>query len=464
MIRFRDKNDPILGIAGRKEPALVVGLGRSGIAAANLLKKAGCPVEINDVSARQDFIGDFSELHPDVRIHWGGHPTDLFTAFPLVVVSPGVPTDLPALETARQCGALVIGEMELAYRCTSMPWVAITGSNGKSTTTTMVGLFAQGQRIEAAVGGNLGTPATELAVRKLSASWLVAEVSSFQLETVERFHPALAAFLNISPDHLDRYRRVEDYISAKAELFDNMTVDDTVVLNLDDPQVVDVAGSVVAVRFPFARKSAPAPGVALSGRTLVVNDEDGSHPVIEVDDIGIKGTHNLENAMAAVAVGWKMGVTAQVMARELQSFTGLPHRMELVAHSRGVPVYNDSKGTNVGATLRSLGGMGRDVILIMGGKDKGASYRPLADLVERKVSMLVLMGEAAEAIEMQLSGLARIVRARDMNDAVRLSLASARPGSQILLSPACSSFDMYHSFEERGDDFRAAVLHYLGMS
>jgi UDP-N-acetylmuramoylalanine--D-glutamate ligase len=463
-IQLRDSGDPLGEILGNKEAVLIVGLGRSGIAAANLLKGAGCRVEINDASTRSDFKGSLADLHPDVRVHWGGHPLELFRSFPLVVVSPGVPTDLDALEEARKAGRMVIGELELAFRVTGMPWVAITGSNGKSTTTTLLQLFAQKQEVPAAVGGNLGTPATQLAAREKGAAWMVAEVSSFQLETIERFHPEIAVLLNISPDHLDRYPGMDEYVAAKNRMFEKMTASDVAVINQDDPAVVAMAKGTAARLFPFSRKLKLDEGVTLAGRTITIRDKGEDHRVIDTGDIAIAGTHNVENAMAAVAAGWKMGITPAVMAQVLMGFTGLPHRMELVAHHRGVPVYNDSKGTNVGATERSLEGMGGDVILIMGGKDKGGSYLPLKELVTRKVSLLVLIGEAAPAIEAQLGDAARVLRAGDMNEAVKGALAAARPGSEILFSPACSSFDMYRSFEERGDDFRDSSLHYMGMS
>jgi UDP-N-acetylmuramoylalanine--D-glutamate ligase len=461
---FRDQNDPLRRVIEEGGPALVVGLGSSGMAAANLLARQGCRVEVSERSGRDEFTLDIVKLDPAVKVHWGGHREELFVGFPLVVVSPGVPKELDVLKLAAAKGALVIGEMELAYRLTTAPWVAVTGSNGKSTTVTLIDLMAREGGLRVVTGGNIGTPATALVDEAGSCAFIVAEVSSFQLETMDTFHPAIGALLNISPDHLDRHPGLEEYIAAKVRLFDNMGAGDWAVLNADDNQVQEVTEKVTAGRFPFSRARLLDEGGFVRQGRLVVRTEGKEHEIIQVSNLILPGTHNLENALAAITVSWKMGVRIQAMKKVLRTFTGLEHRMELLGYFRGVPVYNDSKGTNVGATVRSLEGLGGKVVLILGGKDKGTSYEPLVAPVRRKVSHLILLGEAADRMEEELKGTAGITRVDTVEDSVRVAVEHARPGSEILFSPACSSFDMFSGFEERGQVFKEAARKYMRMA
>ena len=467
-VTLRDIKDPLGRIIDQGGPALVVGLGRSGMEAANLLNSYGCDVQVSERSARNDFSLDLAGLDPTVVIHWGGHPEQLFTRFPLVVVSPGVPGNLPALKVAAENGALVIGEMELAYRLTTVPWVAVTGSNGKSTTVTLVDLMAREGGVRVSTGGNLGTPVTSFVEDGTAGDFIVAEVSSFQLETVETFRPAIGALLNLSPDHLDRHPDLEDYIGAKIRLFDNMTAGDIAVINADDERVQEVTGAVAAARFPFSRARVLKEGSFVRQGRLVVRDvvreESVEHDIMEAREVLIPGNHNLENSIAAAAIAWKMGVPVNAMKKVLTTFPGLEHRMELLGYFRGVPVYNDSKGTNVGATVRSIEGLGGRVVLILGGKDKGTSYEPLVEPIRRKVSKLILLGEAADRMEEALKGITKITRVETLEESVRVAVQHARPGSEILFSPACSSFDMFSSFEERGLAFKKAARKYMGMA
>jgi len=463
-VTLRDIKDPLGPMIEQGSPVLVVGLGRSGIEAANLLSRYGCDVQVSERSEKEQFTLDMAGLDPGVMIHWGGHPEELFTRFPLIVVSPGVPKELPALKGAAENGALVIGEMELAYRLTKVPWVAVTGSNGKSTTVTLVDLMAGEGGVRAFTGGNLGTPVTSFVEEAAGDDYIVAEVSSFQLETVETFRPAIGALLNLSPDHLDRHPDLEDYIGAKVRLFENMTADDIAVINADDEWVQEVTGHVAAARFPFSRGGNLKEGSFVRQGRLVVRDKSGEHDIMEAREILIPGNHNLENSIAAVAIAWKMGVRAEAMKKVLKTFPGLEHRMELLGYFRGVPVYNDSKGTNVGATVRSIEGLGGRVVLILGGKDKGTSYEPLIEPIRRKVSNLILLGEAADRMEEALNGTAEITRVESLEDSVRVAVENSRPGSQILFSPACSSFDMFDSYEERGLAFKEAARKYMGMA
>ncbi|UCG38626.1 MAG: UDP-N-acetylmuramoyl-L-alanine--D-glutamate ligase [bacterium] len=458
---FRDRKDPLASILGGGGSVHVVGLGRSGMAAANLLASMGCSVVVTDKATPGQGAGDQGGLHPDVRVHWGGHPEELFLNCDLIVLSPGVPGDLEPILAASSRGVPVIGEMELAFRLTVTPWVAVTGSNGKSTTVTLIDCMAKEGGVSVLTGGNLGTPVTRFVSGKPGAHFILAEVSSFQLETTETFHPSMAALLNITPDHLDRYPSEEEYIRAKARIFNQMEDGDWAVTNADDGVVGRVTRTLRPKRFPFSRLKVLGEGVCVHQGRIVIFEEGRQHPVMEAGHLAIPGSHNLENALAAVAVAWRMGVPPEAMARAMRSFRGLEHRMELVGYFRGVPIFNDSKGTNVGATLRSLEGMGNDVILILGGKDKGTSYQPLVRPVSRKVTHLILLGEAADRMEEAFRGATGIVRVSGLDEAVREAVQRARPGSEILFSPACSSYDMFSSFEERGRVFKDAARKYM---
>lgn len=462
-VPFRSRKDPLKKLVGRKKPVLVVGLGRSGFAAANMLAGLGCSVVVSEMRTEAEFGFGLNGLDPSVKVEWGGHPASLFLEFPLVVLSPGVPAQTEAVREAAAKNIKVIGEMELAFRLSAKPWVAVTGSNGKSTTTTLLGLFAKEAGIKVVVGGNLGTPSAELVERETDAEFVVAEVSSFQLETMEKFKPAVAVMLNISPDHLDRYEREADYVAAKASIFANMDESCTAVVNMDDPVVMEMSRDVRAQLYYFSRKSFLETGVSLKEDWITIQDEVISARVLEAGKVAMTGFHNLENALAAVAAGYRMGIDLEAMARVLTAFEGLEHRMELVEYYRGVPIYNDSKGTNVGATLSSLAGIRGRAILIMGGKDKGAPYAPMKDLIQRKVRLMILVGEAARKMNEELGGTVETVISTSLDEAVRTALDRARPGDEILFSPACSSFDMFKNFEERGRVFKDLVHRYVGI-
>ncbi len=457
-------NDPLIPLLGGGAPVLVVGLGSSGISAANLLAHMGCVVEVSEKSKREDSMVDLSQLHPSIKVHWGGHPVKLFGRFPLIIISPGVPHDIEALKAASEKGAKILGEMELAFRLTTAPWVSVTGSNGKSTTVTLLDLMAREEGLRVSTGGNLGTPVTQFVNRGEDPEFILAEVSSFQLETVEAFHPLIAAMINISPDHLDRHSGIEDYVAAKFRIFSRMDEKDWAVLNDDDGWIKKVTEDLSVGRFPFSRKHLLAKGAFVREGWIVVREEGKEYPVVSTNSLALAGTHNLENALAATAVARRMGIGRGPIARVLQSFAGLEHRMELLGYFRGVPVYNDSKGTNAGATIRSLEGLGGDVILILGGKDKGTSYGPLERVIRRKVSHLILLGEAAERMADAFKGAADIVVVQDLDEAVRMAVQRARSGSEILFSPACSSFDMFTGFEERGRVFKEAARKYMGLA
>jgi len=462
-VTYRDINDPIKSLLGEGHPVLVVGLGSSGISAANLLARMGCAVHISERSNRESSMVDLSRLDPSITVHWGGHPVELFDRFPLIIISPGVPGDLEVLQAAAKKGTRVLGEMELAFRLTTAPWVGITGSNGKSTTVTLLDLMAKEGELRVSTGGNLGTPVTQFVDVEEDPEFIVAEVSSFQLESVETFRPAIAAMLNISPDHLDRHAGIEDYVGAKLRIFSQMDESNWAVLNDDDDWILKVTKRLSVGRFPFSRKHLLEKGAFVREGWIVVREGGEEYHVTAVNSLALSGTHNLENALAATSMACMMGIGRGAIAKVLQSFSGLEHRMELLGYFRGVPVYNDSKGTNAGATIRSLEGMGGDVILILGGKDKGTSYEPLEKVVRRKVSHLILIGEAAKRMKEAFEGAADIVVVRSLDEAMRVAVQHARSGSEILFSPACSSFDMFSGFEERGRVFKEAVQKYIGL-
>jgi len=462
-VKYRDINDPLISLLGGGRPVLVVGLGSSGISAANLLARMGCAVEVSEKSKREDSMVDLSRLDPSIIVHWGGHPGELFGRFPLIIISPGIPGGLEVLQLAAEKGAKVLGEMELAFRLTTAPWVAITGSNGKSTTVTLLDLMAREEGLRVSTGGNLGTPVTQFVDVEEGPEFIVAEVSSFQLESIEAFHPTIAAMLNISPDHLDRHAGIEDYVGAKLRIFSWMDESDWAVLNDDDDWILRVTDGLPVGRFPFSRKHLLAKGAFVREGWIVVREGGEEYHVVATTSIALAGTHNLENALAATAMACRMGIGRGAMAKVLQSFSGLEHRMELLGYFRGVPVYNDSKGTNAGATIRSLEGMGGNVILILGGKDKGTSYNPLEKVIRRKVSHLILLGEAAKRMKQAFEGAADIVVVNSLDEAMRVAVQRARSGSEILFSPACSSFDMFSGFEERGRVFKEAARKYIGL-
>lgn len=462
-VAFRDPKDPVREVIEGQGKALVVGLGRSGVAAANLLDELGCSVVISEMMKKEQFPGSTNGLNEGVEIAWGGHAADLFEEKRLIVLSPGVPPESLPVRRDGLGGTRLIGELELAFRLNRVPWVAVTGTNGKSTTTTLIGRFAEAAGLDVLVGGNLGTPAADLIARDPDPSWFIAEVSSFQLETIETFRPSIAALLNISPDHLDRYADEESYIRAKSNLFLRMQERDRAIINADDPMVRKMADGIRPEVTTFSRKGSPGSAVGLEDGWIVIRDSRVYQRVIPVHEIAMTGNHNLENCLAAVAVGWTMGIDPEHMARVMRTFSGLEHRMELVGYIRGVPVYNDSKGTNVGATVRSLEGFSGNVILILGGKDKGTSYEPLREPVARKVDLLVLLGEAGDRLQDSLADSAETIRAANFKDAVKKAVDRARPGGVILFSPACSSFDMFTSYEERGETFKRLVRRYLDM-
>jgi len=454
-------------LSGRK--VLVVGLARSGVAAARLCRSRGARVTVTDRRAATELHEAVMELGPaGVQFALGGHDERDFTGADLVVVSPGVPLALPEIAEARRQGVPVMAEVELASRfLEGLPMVGITGTNGKSTTTALAAaLFREDRRVFA--GGNLGTPLSEQVVSGRPVDVAVVELSSFQLEGIERLRPRVAALLNVTPDHLDRYRDVEEYALAKARLFRNQQPGDFAVANAHDARAVALAGSSRGELFTFGFGPAERRAVRDTGGTDPASPED---PVVFSPEgctpehylvrcRALRGRHNRENAMAAIACARLLGVPGPVVQRALDEFPGLPHRLELVSERAGIEWVNDSKATNVDSTLVGLAAFpaGRaSVVLIMGGRGKRAPYAPLRNLFPGRVKALLTIGEDAPAIERELGDLCATERCGDLRGAVRRAGAVAGAGDAVLLSPACASYDQFKNYEERGEAFRRLV-------
>lgn len=435
----------------------IIGLARSGAAAANLLEAVGASVTVTDTKPAEALGTFIGKLSPGVKTALGSHPDSLFSAADLIVISPGVPLTAAPLVKAAAAGVRIIGELELAYQVSDSPFIAITGTNGKSTTTTLVGLMLEASGKAVFVGGNLGNALTDDIVQLTGKDWIVAEVSSFQLEAIEGFRPKVAAILNVTQDHLDRYKDMAEYTRAKAEVFRNQGPDDVLVINADDAPTARLARGTRSRVVGFSRKSEQANGVYVKDGVVVRADAGKTEDIITVREIRIKGAHNIENALAAAAISMTAGATADAVAKVLREFPGLEHRMEFVRELDGVTYYNDSKGTNVGAVEKSLEGFDEPIVLIAGGLDKHSDFSVLGPLMKEKVRRLVLIGKAADAMHEALSGYVDTVRAGSLDEAVMLAHDSAKSGDVVMLSPACASFDMFKDFEDRGRQFKDIV-------
>ena len=441
----------------KNKRVLVVGLGKSGVASALFVKARGARVTVSDTKSGDELRNEIPALlDHGITVETGGHGERTFREQDLIVVSPGVPVDAPLLQQARSLGELVIGEIELAAHFLPGPVVAITGSNGKTTTTTLTGEILTAGGLPTMVGGNIGTPAISLTERAKLETVIVLEVSSFQLETIQTFRPKIAVVLNVTPDHLDRHRTFEAYVDAKARIFVNQRGDDFAVLNADDPTCTTLAARTQAQVFWFSRQKEVTQGAYVHEGKILFRDSRGQLEVMLSSEIPLKGAHNLENVLAAVCAAALMGCAPQKIRQAVRDFKAVEHRLEFVATIRGVDYYNDSKATNVDATIKALESFPANIHLILGGKDKGSDYSVLNELLRQRVKRVYTIGAAAGKIESQIKNV-KIVHAETLGNALRKAHAEAQVGDVVLLAPACASFDQFKNYEQRGQVFKEIV-------
>lgn len=445
----------------KNKKVLIVGMGNSGKAAAEAMAELGADVCVQDSKTEDKVNPQLLEFlkEKNIKCYFGKTPEDM-TAFDMLIVSPGVPLELGFIQAAKDAGAEIIGELEVAYRCGKGKYVAITGTNGKTTTTTLVGEIYKASGRTTYVVGNIGVAVISKALSAEEDSWLVTECSSFQLETVRDFQPEVSAILNLTPDHLDRHKTMANYGAAKAQAFANQDEAQYCVINYDDKACMALADTCRAKVVPFSRLEELEFGAFVKDGKIVIKDEDGK--LIEIcaaDELKIPGAHNLENALAACAISYFGGIEAQVIADVLRSFAGVEHRIELCGEINGVRFVNDSKGTNPDAAIKAIEAMRENIILIAGGYDKNSSFDEFVAAFDGRVKALMLLGKTATKIKdaAEKAGFTRSIILKDMEACVNEAYRIAGPGDVVLLSPACASWDMYTSFEERGRHFKDCV-------
>ena len=441
---------------------LVVGLGKSGVAAALFMQSHGARVTVSDSKPQAQLSLEIPALlEVGVAVETGAHGDRTFRDQDLIVLSPGVPADVAPLQSARALGIPVIGEVELASRFFLGPVAAITGSNGKTTTTSLLGAVLAKSGVPVLVGGNIGRPATDLVPESKSGTWHVLEVSSFQLETISQFHPRIAVLLNLTPDHLDRHRSFDLYQAAKARVFENQDAADFAVLNADDVNCVAMAARVRSRIYWFSGHNAVENGAYTKEGNIVLQVAAGSGQkhegkeqfIMPVSEVPLKGRHNLENVLATSCAGFLGGCSPEMIRAAVKEFKAVDHRLQWIATIHGVEYFNDSKATNTDATAKALDSFAGNIHLILGGKDKNSDYSVLQTLIRQKVKWVYTIGAAAEKIVSQIAGAAEIVRSGTLASAVRNAAAAAQVGDIVLLSPACASFDQFENYEHRGRAF-----------
>ncbi len=454
----------MLELKGKK--VLVVGLGKSGLAAALFLRRRGAQVTVSDRRSADALAKEIpSLLEAGIAVEAGGHGLLTFRRQDLIVVSPGVPFDTPELVQVRNFGLPVIGELELATRFLKGKVLAITGSNGKTTTTALCGEIFKASGTKTLVGGNIGTPVIDMLDESEAGAWSVLEVSSFQLETTGSFHPDIAVLLNITPDHLDRHGTFTNYAAMKEKIFANQTADDFLILNADDPVVQQAAGRARAQVFWFSRSKIVRRGAFVLNGVVGFRDSEQSaaEPMFPVSAISLKGEHNVENVLAAVCAARVANIPTEVVARAVESFRAVEHRLEFVANIRGVDYYNDSKATNVDATAKAIQAFPGNIHLILGGKDKDSDYTQLSPLLKERVKAIYTIGSAANKIAGQIGNVTALERMETLAKAVSRAAEAAVAGDVVLLAPACSSFDQFDNYEHRGRVFKELVLALRGV-
>ena len=445
-----------MDLKGKK--VLVVGLARTGIAAAKFLKAKGSLVTTTEVKPGEEMKEAVQELRGmDISTEWGGHQIETFLNQDTIVVSPGVDLSIEPIQKAIKHGVRVISEIELAYHFIHVPIIAVTGTNGKTTTALLIGEMLKEDGKKVGVGGNVGEPLVLFADGKDQWEVLVVEISSFQLEAIEDFRPRISVLLNITEDHLDRYSSYADYIEAKMRIFANQNSGDLAVLNRDDPIVIQFKEKVKAKKVLFSLSERLDEGAFSNGQTISLR-LGGKREEYSLAKTPLKGIHNVENMMAALTTARIFDCSKKAIQAVLNRFEGLEHRLEFIREIEGVRFYNDSKGTNVGSVVKSLQSFSEPVILIAGGKDKNGDLSPLKEFIQKRVKHLILIGEAKERMNRELGGLTDTVMAKTMEEAVLLAHQKAKAGEVVLLSPACSSFDMFKDYKERGKVFKESVF------
>jgi UDP-N-acetylmuramoylalanine--D-glutamate ligase len=445
------------GIELKNKRVLIVGLARTGVAAARFcVGRGACVTAIDDRGAEQ-----FGEAVEELRnlgcaLSFGGHPVAGFAAQDLIVPSPGVPANHPGLAVARSAHVPIWSEIELAWRFLRGRLIGVTGSNGKTTTTSLIGHILAVSGKPVCVAGNIGTPLILHVDESNDETVTVAEVSSFQLELIHSFRPEIAVLLNLTPDHLDRHPSFEDYVRAKTRIFENQTERDAAVINADDPTAAQQGHSQARI-FWFSREKRVASGAYLRNGQITFRRDGEDTALLDRGDIGLRGEHNLENVLAAASAAFLAGATPEQIAAGVRSFPGVEHRLEFIAEISGVSFYNDSKATNVDATLKALQAFSGGLFVILGGKDKGSDYAPLVPLLRERARGVLLIGAAAEKIAAQLNGSVHFERAGTLERAVGLACERARHGDTVLLAPACASFDQFENYEHRGRAFKQLV-------
>lgn len=450
-------------LAGKK--VLVVGLGKSGKAATRVLNEDGAVVCVQDSSTSDKLDTQFLKYidNEGIGAFLGSDPEDM-SIFDMLVLSPGVPADLEFIKEAEKQGAEIIGEIELAYRISEGNFVAITGTNGKTTTTSLVGKMFEDAGFNTSIVGNIGNPVVSHAEEASLNDWLITEVSSFQLETIKDFRPRFAAVLNITPDHLNRHKTMEAYAAAKANVTINQTEDDYLIFNKDDAITSRIASNTRADAIPFSMNSESEVGAYFFDNEIIVKDKNGKkHAVCSKDDIQIIGNHNIENVLAAAAIAFFAGIDTDIISSSIKAFAGVEHRLEFCGKVDEVDYYNDSKGTNTDAAIIALKALEDNIVLIAGGDAKEQDFNEFAAALKGRVHSLILLGRDADIIEEAAvkHGFTNIFRCKDMPECVRKASEVAKPGDKVLLSPACASWDMYGNFEQRGRHFKSCIKEML---
>jgi UDP-N-acetylmuramoylalanine--D-glutamate ligase len=438
---------------------LILGLARSGIAAAIELINLGAKVTASDMKSKGE-LKDIAALESKgAQLVFGEHPLSLLNGCDLIVLSPGVPSDINILDEARKRDIPIISELELGFWFAKAPIIAVTGTNGKTTTTTLIGEIFKNEGKNITLAGNIGIPLVREVEKAEAKDFLIVEVSSFQLENIMHFKPKISVILNISEDHLNRHKTFENYIETKARIFENQTEEDYAVLNYDDPIVRSFIKRIKAKTMYFSQKEELSRGIYVKNGVIVIRENGKIYPLLKAEELGIKGSHNLENALAAACVAWICRINLNNVAETLKDFHGVEHRLEFVAEIGQVKFINDSKATNPHSAQKAIEALNEPIVLIAGGYDKKSDYTDFIRAFSGKVKKLILIGDTADVIEdaAKKQGFYDIQKTDSLQQAVKLAYSAATPGDVVLLSPACASWDMFESFEERGRIFKEAV-------